>query len=225
MAGMFNIQPHKEIVKASADGSITVPKSLCEQIGVTANAECIIRNNEIIIRPCRDSTGDSVEGLLIKELMSKGFSYDALEDEYDRIRPRFYAATRKTADRSRSAFENNEELCEIEELLGTGKVGDCRLLLLNGAEKYFRGIKSEEIRGTLSEALLALARNPYRGTPARKLLSDFYVFTVKHGVERYDIIYRIFSANKKVTAIVSALTMEEMYKEIKANMDTDGKTD
>ena len=49
MAGMFNIQPHKEIVKASADGSITVPKSLCEQIGVTANAECIIRNNEIII--------------------------------------------------------------------------------------------------------------------------------------------------------------------------------
>ena len=51
------------------------------------------------------------------------------------------------------------------------------------------------------------------------------MFTVKHGVERYDIIYRIFSANKKVTAIVSALTMEEMYKEIKANMDTDGKTD
>lgn len=219
MAGMFNIQPHKEIVKASADGSITVPKSLCEQIGVVTNAECIIRNNEIIIRPCRDGTGDSIEGLLIKELMSKGFSYDALEDEYDRVRPRFYAATKRTADKIRSAFENNEDLCGIEELLGTGKVGDCRLLLMNGAEKCFRSMKNDEIRSTLSEALLALTRNPYRGTPSRKLLSDFYVFTVKCGEERYDIIYRIFSVNKKVTAIVSALSMEEMFNEIKANMD------
>lgn len=219
MAGMFNIQPHKEIVKASADGSVTVPKSLCEQIGVIANAECIIRNNEIIIRPCRDGTGDSIEGLLIKELMSKGYGYDALEEEYDRVRPVFYAATKRTAEISRSAFENNTELCGTEELLGAGRVGECRLLLMSGAEKYFRGIKNEELKNTLGDALLALAGNPYRGTPSRKLLSDFYVFTVKHGEKRYDIIYRIFSVKKKVTAIVSALSMEEMYNEIKANMD------
>ena len=218
MTGMFNIQPHKEIVKASADGSITVPKGLCEQIGVIANAECIIRNNEIIIRPFRDSTGDSIEGLLIKELMSKGFGYDELEEEYDRVRPLFYAATKRTAEICRSAFENSAELCEIDELLGTGRVGDCRLLLMDSAENYFRGIKSEELKSALSEALVALARNPYRGTPSRKLLSDFYVFTVKHSEKRYDIIYRIFSVNKKVTAIVSALSMEEMYNEIKANM-------
>lgn len=219
MAGMFNIQPHKETVKVSADGSITVPKSLCEQIGAVANAECIIRNNEIIIRPCRDGTGDSIEGLLIRDLMSRGFSYDALEEEYDRVRPRFYAATKRTAEKSRAAFENGGGLCAAEELLGAGRAGDCRLLLADGAAERFRGMRDGEAKSALGEALLALAGNPYRGTPSRKLLSDFYVFTVKTGGERYDIIYRIFSVNKKVTAIVSALSMEEMYNEIKANMD------
>ncbi len=218
-SGMFNIQPHKEVVKAAPDGSITVPKSLCEQIGVITSAECIIRNNEIVIRPCRDSTGDSVEGLLIRELMSKGFSYNALEEEYDRVRPRFYDATKKAAERSRSAFEDKEELYRVEELTGSGKKGNCLLLLLENAEKFFRGIEREELRNTLGGALLALSENPYRGTPSRKLLSDFYVFTVKCGGDRFDIIYRIFSVGKKVTAIVSALSMEEMYKEIKSYMD------
>lgn len=216
---MFNIQPHKEVVKVSPEGSVTVPKSLCEQIGLVTRAECIIRNNEIIIRPCKDHTGDSVEGYLIRELMSKGFSYDALEAEYDRVRPRFYAATRKAAERSRSAFENGEELCRAEELLDVNKAGECRLLLLEGAERFFRGLEQGEARDELGGALLALSENPYRGTPSRKLLSDFYVFTVKSGEERFDIIYRIFAEGKKVTAIVSALTLEEMYNEIRSNME------
>ncbi|MDE7195168.1 MAG: hypothetical protein K2O14_14560 [Oscillospiraceae bacterium] len=216
---MFNIQPHKEVVKVSPEGSVTVPKSMCEQIGLITRAECVIRNNEIIIRPCKDFTGDSVEGFLIRELMSKGFSYDALEAEYDKIRPRFYAATRKTEELCRSAFENGEELCRVEELLDVNKAGECRLLLLEGAERFFRSLEQGEARDALGRALLALSDNPYRGTPSRKLLSDFYVFTVKSGEERFDIIYRIFAEGKKVTAIVSALSIEEMYNEIKSNME------
>ena len=213
----FGSSERREIIALSGTGELTVPKWLCEAAGVAEEAECFIRNNEIIIRPIKTNVEDYMEVLLIKDLRDSGLRDEKLSEEYMRLRAAFYDAVHKLIAYGISAFESGET-AGTEELLKNGRSGKCRVALTRSAERYLTEA-DEKIKAALTAAVAELSRDPRRGTPARKLLMGFYVYTVKCGGKRFDIFYQISGGKSRSAAVITAFSAEELYNDIKKLMD------
>lgn len=67
----------KKTITITGKRQITIPQKYYEALGFGKEAECILRNNEIVIRPIREQDGQFAEQILA-ELIAEGLSGDAL---------------------------------------------------------------------------------------------------------------------------------------------------
>lgn len=64
---------HK-IISISAKRQITIPQKYFEALGFHNEAECILQDNAIVIRPIRDNTGSEFSEQILADLIAQGFS-------------------------------------------------------------------------------------------------------------------------------------------------------
>ncbi len=81
----------KKIVSISSKRQITIPQKFFSLLGFADEAECIVRGNELIIRPARVNTGGEFAEQVLAELIAEGLSGDDLLSEFKvrqaKIRP------------------------------------------------------------------------------------------------------------------------------------------
>ena len=68
----------KKIVSISSKRQITIPQKFFAMLGFTDEAECIVRGNELVIRPARQNAGGEFAEQILAELIAQGLSGDAL---------------------------------------------------------------------------------------------------------------------------------------------------
>lgn len=73
---------HRKIVKISSKRQITIPKKFFEALQFTDKAECVIRGNELIIRPADSKKGGEFADQIFEELIAKGLSGEELLKEF-----------------------------------------------------------------------------------------------------------------------------------------------
>lgn len=81
----------RKIVSISSKRQITIPQKFFNLLGFGNEAECVIRGNELVIRPVRISTGGEFAEQILADLITQGLSgeqlLNAFKDIQSRVRP------------------------------------------------------------------------------------------------------------------------------------------
>ena len=86
-----NLIMERKIISISSKRQITIPQKFFEALRFTDEAECIIRGNELVIRPAPTNSGGEFAEEILTELIANGLSGDELLKEFksrqSKIRP------------------------------------------------------------------------------------------------------------------------------------------
>ena len=78
-------------VSISSKRQITIPQKFFTYLGFDAEAECLVRNNELIIRPVHKQMSGEFAEFILADLIKQGLSGDellrAFKEEQAKIRP------------------------------------------------------------------------------------------------------------------------------------------
>jgi bifunctional DNA-binding transcriptional regulator/antitoxin component of YhaV-PrlF toxin-antitoxin module len=64
----------RKIISVSAKRQVTIPQKYFEALGFNNEAECILQNNAIIIRPIKENTGSEFSEQILADLLEQGLS-------------------------------------------------------------------------------------------------------------------------------------------------------
>lgn len=65
-------------VSISAKRQITIPQKFFSMLGFDTEAECMVRGNELVLRPVRHDSGGEFAEQILADLLSQGYSGDEL---------------------------------------------------------------------------------------------------------------------------------------------------
>lgn len=65
-------------VSISAKRQITIPQKFFTMLGFDTEAECMVRGNELVIRPAKTNSGGEFAEQILAELIAQGYSGDDL---------------------------------------------------------------------------------------------------------------------------------------------------
>ncbi len=85
-----DIMQHSQRIRITSKRQLTIPKAFFDAIGFNNQAECILKGNEIVIKPVSDNSGYFASQIL-KDLVSQGYEGNQLiakfEETQSKIRP------------------------------------------------------------------------------------------------------------------------------------------
>lgn len=92
----------KKIVSISSKRQITIPQKFFSMLGFSDEAECVVRGNELVIRPVKCNYGGEFAEQILAELIKDGLSGDELLKEFKtkqaQVRPAVEAMIQEAQD-------------------------------------------------------------------------------------------------------------------------------
>lgn len=108
-------------ISISAKRQITIPQKFFAMLGFDTEAECMVRGNELVIRPAKNNTGGEFAEQILADLIAQGYSGEELlkrfKDMQDQVRPAVEAMleeAKHVAD-SKSEYASYEDVFGVEE--------------------------------------------------------------------------------------------------------------
>ena len=99
----------RKIVSISSKRQITIPQKFFKALGFADEAECIVRGNELVIRPARVNSGGEFAEQILADLIAQGLQGEELLRQFKiqqaQIRP---AVEAMIADAERAAHGQGE---------------------------------------------------------------------------------------------------------------------
>lgn len=86
-----------KIIKISSKKQITIPQAYFEKIGFSEHAECILRDNELVVRPLR-ADADDYSDLILADLIQQGLSGEQLLSEFRNLKGKMRIAAQRMLD-------------------------------------------------------------------------------------------------------------------------------
>ena len=108
-------------VSISAKRQITIPQKFFTMLGFDTEAECMVRGNELVIRPTKTNSGGEFAEQILADLIAQGYSGDDLLARFKiaqkEVRPaveEMLAEAEQVAG-SKSEFATYEDVFGVEE--------------------------------------------------------------------------------------------------------------
>ena len=111
----------RKIVSISSKRQITIPQKFYTALGFADEAECIIRGNELIVRPARVQSGGEFAEQILAELIAEGLSGDMLLNEFKKrqakVRPAVEVLLHEAEDTAlgKGLYYSYEDIFEVED--------------------------------------------------------------------------------------------------------------
>lgn len=108
-------------ISISAKRQITIPQKFFTMLGFDTEAECMVRGNELVIRPAKTNTGGEFAEQILADLISQGYSGTELLDRFKKaqkeIRPAVEAmlVESEKAANSEVMYETYDDVFGAEE--------------------------------------------------------------------------------------------------------------
>lgn len=93
---------NKKRISVSQKRQITIPIEFFNLVGIDKEVECYVKNNELIIRPVQDVSGEFDEEILA-DLIAQGISGQALLEKFKETRKKVRPAVQSLLDEARLA--------------------------------------------------------------------------------------------------------------------------
>ncbi len=108
---------HK-IISVSGKRQITIPQKYFEALGFSNEAECILQNNSIVIRPIRENTGNEFSEQILADLISQGFSGQELLIKFKEMSKKITPAMNRLLDEADSIAKGEEKGATMTDIFG-----------------------------------------------------------------------------------------------------------
>ena len=111
----------RKVLSISSKRQITIPQKFYQTLGFGDEAECIVRGDELVIRPIKTAAGGEFAEQILSELIEEGLSGEALLREFRKrqaqIRPAAEAMLARAEDiaKGRAEYETYEDVFGSED--------------------------------------------------------------------------------------------------------------
>ena len=105
----------RKIIRVSDKRQVTIPLKYYELLGFGKEAECTLRENEIVIRPLQESLEEFSEEILA-ELISKGYSGEELLSKFREMRRKVRPAIDSMIKEADEIAEGNRKSLSLAEV-------------------------------------------------------------------------------------------------------------
>jgi bifunctional DNA-binding transcriptional regulator/antitoxin component of YhaV-PrlF toxin-antitoxin module len=113
------LRMERKIISISVKRQVTIPQKYFEALGFNTEAECILQEGGIFIRPIRDSTGGEFSEQILADLITQGFSGQELLDKFKEQSNKIRPAVQKLIDEADVFAQSGAGKVSINELLGS----------------------------------------------------------------------------------------------------------
>ena len=106
-------------VSISAKRQITIPQKFFSQLGFESEAECMIRGNEIVIRPVKQEMGGEFAEMILADLIARGYTGEQLLAEFKNEQRKIRPAVEEMLSDAELAAEGKIESFSYEDVFGS----------------------------------------------------------------------------------------------------------
>lgn len=110
---------NRKTIRISEKRQLTIPQKFFEALGFSTEAECILRGNEIVLRPVREQGGGEFAEQILADLIDQGFSGDQLLTEFKKMQKKVRPAVEVMLTQAEQAARGESESSSYEDVFGT----------------------------------------------------------------------------------------------------------
>ena len=110
---------NRKTIRISEKRQLTIPQKFFEALGFSTEAECILRGNEIVLRPVREQGGGEFAEQTLADLIAQGFSGDQLLTEFKKMQKKVRPAVEVMLTQAEQAARGESESSSYEDVFGT----------------------------------------------------------------------------------------------------------
>ncbi len=114
-----NSTMEKKIVSISSKRQITIPQKFFAMLGFDTEAECIVRGNELIIRPAKMNAGGEFAEQILADLISQGLSGEELLKQFKNKQAKVRPAVEAMIADADEVATGNGEFYTYDDVFGT----------------------------------------------------------------------------------------------------------
>ncbi len=109
-------------VSISAKRQITIPKKFFAMLGFDTEAECMVRGNELIIRPAKTNTGGEFAEQILADLIEQGYSGKKLLQHFKQAQSQVRPAVEKMIGEAGRVAALESGYVSYEDVFGEEKI-------------------------------------------------------------------------------------------------------
>ena len=109
----------RKIISVSVKRQITIPQKYFDALGFNNEAECILQDNSILIRPIRDTGGSEFSEQILADLISQGFEGQELLKNFKQLSKKVRPAVQKIIEEADALAQGGDGKTSMSELFGT----------------------------------------------------------------------------------------------------------
>ncbi|MGI6248474.1 MAG: AbrB/MazE/SpoVT family DNA-binding domain-containing protein [Acutalibacteraceae bacterium] len=111
----------KKIVSISSKRQITIPRKFFDALNFADEAECVVRGNELILRPARTNSGGEFAEHILADLIASGLTGEELLREFKNRQAKVRPAIEAMIAEADKVAVGNGEYYTYDDVFGTGK--------------------------------------------------------------------------------------------------------
>ena len=112
-----NSMEHK-IISVSGKRQVTIPRKYFEALGFSNEAECILQNSAIIIRPIKENTGSEFSEQILADLIAQGLSGQELLTKFKEMSKKIAPAMEKLINEADSIAKGEKKGAILSDIFG-----------------------------------------------------------------------------------------------------------
>lgn len=102
----------------SAKRQVTIPQKFFTMLGFDKEAECIVRGNELVIRPARTNTGGEFAEQILADLIAQGYSGNELLEHFKKAQSQIRPAVEEMLTEAEQAAYSKSDHITYEDVFG-----------------------------------------------------------------------------------------------------------
>ena len=106
-------------ISVSVKRQITIPQKYFDTLGFSSEAECILQEDGLLIRPVRVTGGGEFSEQILADLISQGYEGQELLAKFKEYSRAVRLAVRKLLDDNEAFAKSGEGRITLDELFGT----------------------------------------------------------------------------------------------------------
>ena len=110
---------NRKILSISSKRQITIPQKFYQTLGFGDEAECVMRGNELIIRPVKTVAGGEFAEQILAELIAEGLSGEELLSKFKEKQAQIRPAVEAMLPHTEKVACVNGEFATYDDVFGT----------------------------------------------------------------------------------------------------------
>lgn len=108
----------RKIISVSGKRQVTIPQKYFEALGFSNEAECILQNNAIVIRPIKENIGSEFSEQILADLIAQGLSGQELLAKFKEMSKKIAPAMDKLISEADSIANGDKKGATMADIFG-----------------------------------------------------------------------------------------------------------